>query len=69
LRAAGATVHGFGPILTITTQPHTPTTLATLSTARYLYHQALLADPTAHDIRRMVRLYRHAADLQATGNC
>jgi hypothetical protein len=69
LRQAGATVHGYGPILIITTQPHTPTILATLSTAHYLYHQALLADPTAYDIRRIVRLYRHTADLQATGNC
>jgi hypothetical protein len=69
LRLAGATVHGFGPILDITITPHQPTVLSALSTARYLYHQALLANPTAYDIRRIVRLYRHAADLQATNTC
>ena len=69
LRLAGANVHGFGTLLDISILPHEPTVLSALSTARYLYHRALLADPTAYDIRRMVRLYRHAADLQATGNC
>jgi hypothetical protein len=69
LRLAGATVRGFGPFLVISSEPRQPTVLSALSTARYLYRQALLADPTAYDIRRMVRLYRHAADLQAVNTC
>jgi hypothetical protein len=71
LRAAGADVHGFGAFLVISDVPREPTVLSALSTARYLYRQALLADPAAYDydIRRMVRLYRHAADLEASGSC
>jgi hypothetical protein len=69
LRAAGADVHGFGTFLVISDSPRQPTVLSALSTARYLYRQALLANPAAYDIRRMVRLYRHAANLDAAGNC
>jgi hypothetical protein len=69
LRAAGAEVHGFGTFLVISAVPHEPTVLSALSTARYLYRQAVLADPAAYDVRRMVRLYRHAADLEAGGSC
>jgi hypothetical protein len=69
LRAAGANVHGFGTLLVVSTLPREPTVLSALSTARYLYRSAVLADPSAYDVRRMVRLYRHAADLDASGAC
>jgi hypothetical protein len=69
LRAAGGNVHGFGTFLVISTVPQQPTVVSTLSTARYLYRQAVLADPAAYDVRRMVRLYRHAAELQADNTC
>jgi hypothetical protein len=69
LRAVGADVHGFGTFLVISVVPREPTVLSALSTARYLYRQAVLADPAAYDVRRMVRLYRHAADLEAAGSC
>ena len=69
LRAAGANVHGFGTFLVVSEMPREPTVLSALSTARYLYRQAVLADPAAYDVRRMVRLYRHAADLEAGGSC
>jgi len=69
LRAAGADVHGFGTFLVISDFPREPTVLSALSTARYLYRTAVLADPATYDVRRMVRLYRHAADLEAGGSC
>jgi Dolichyl-phosphate-mannose-protein mannosyltransferase len=69
LRAAGANVHGFGTFLVVSDMPREPTVLSALSTARYLYRTAVLADPAAYDLRRMVRLYRHAADLEAAGAC
>jgi hypothetical protein len=69
LRARGADVHGFGTFLVVSELPRAPTVLAALSTAQYLYRSAVLADPKAYDVRRMVRLYRHAADLEASGAC
>ncbi len=69
LRAAGAHVHGFGPFLVVSKAPHKPTVLSADLAARYLWHKAVLADPTAFDVRRMVRLYRHAAAVQAAGDC
>jgi Dolichyl-phosphate-mannose-protein mannosyltransferase len=69
LRAAGADVHGFGTFLVVSDMPRDPTVLSALSTARYLYRTAVLADPAAYDVRRMVRLYRHAADEAAAGAC
>jgi hypothetical protein len=69
LRAAGAHVHGFGPFLVVSKAPHKPTVLSADLAARYLWHKAVLADPTAFDVRRMVRLYRHAATVQAAGDC
>jgi hypothetical protein len=62
-------VHGFGTFLVVSDMPRDPTVLSALSTARYLYRTAVLADPAAYDLRRMVRLYRHAADLEAAGAC
>jgi hypothetical protein len=29
----------------------------------------VVAEPSAYDVRRMVRLYRHAATLEASGRC
>lgn len=69
LRARGADVHGFGTFLVVSELPRAPTVLSALSTAQYLYRSAVLADPKAYDVRRMVRLYRHAADLEASGAC
>jgi Dolichyl-phosphate-mannose-protein mannosyltransferase len=69
LRARGADVHGFGNFLVVSELPRVPTVLSALSTAQYLYRSAVLADPKAYDVRRMVRLYRHAADLEASGAC
>jgi Dolichyl-phosphate-mannose-protein mannosyltransferase len=69
LRIAGARVRGFGTFLVVTAAPSFPTVLSTLQTARRLWHDAVLADPSAYDVRRMVRLYRHAAALDAAGDC
>jgi hypothetical protein len=69
LRAVGAEVHGFGTFLVVSEVPRQPTALAALLQARYLWHKAVKADPAAYDVRRMVRLYRHAAALDATGQC
>jgi mannosyltransferase len=69
LRAAGADVHGFGGILVAAATPRQQSVLSTLLTARYLFHISVEADPSAYDIRRMVRLYRHAAALDVSGAC
>jgi hypothetical protein len=69
LRAAGARVRGFGSFLVVSAAPPFPTVLSTLQTARRLWHDAVVADPSAYDVRRMVRLYRHAAALEASGEC
>jgi mannosyltransferase len=69
LRAAGARVHGFGRFLVVTAAPPFPTVLSAMRTARRLYHDAVVADPSAYDVRRMVRLYRHAAVLGTSGQC
>ena len=69
LRRVGADVHGFGSFLVVSQVPRQPTALSTLLSARYLWHIAVKADPSAYDVRRMVRLYRHAAALEASGQC
>ena len=69
LRTAGADVRGFGTILVASAIPRQPTVLSTLLTAHYLFRTAVEADPAAYDVRRMVRLYRHAAALEAAGAC
>lgn len=69
LRSAGAQVRGFGTFLVVTAAPPYPTVLSTLQTARRLWHDAAGADPAAYDVRRMVRLYRHAAALERRGAC
>lgn len=69
LRTAGATVRGFGDFLVVTAAPPVPTVLATMQTARRLWRAAIAADPAAYDVRRMVRLYRHAAALEGSGQC
>jgi hypothetical protein len=69
LRTAGADVRGFGTLLVASALPRRPTVLSTLLTAHYLFHTAVEADPAAYDVRRMVRLYRHAAALDAAGAC
>jgi hypothetical protein len=69
LRSVGADVHGFGPFLVASEMPRQPTVLSALLTARLLWHTAVVADPSAFDVRRMVRLYRHAAALDASGQC
>lgn len=69
LRTVGADVHGFGRFLVASEAPSRPTVLSALLAARYLWHTAVLADPAAYDVRRMVRLYRHAAALEASGQC
>ena len=69
LRRVGADVHGFGTFLVVSQVPRQPTALSTLLAARYLWHIAVKADPAAYDVRRMVRLYRHAAALEASGQC
>jgi hypothetical protein len=69
LRIAGARVRGFGTFLVVTAAPPYPTVLSALQTARRLWHQAVEADPSAYDVRRMVRLYRHAAALDASRQC
>jgi hypothetical protein len=69
MRAVGADVHGFGDFLVVSIQPRNPTVLSALNTGRFLWHEAGLADPRAFDVHRMVRLYRHAATLVATGQC
>jgi hypothetical protein len=43
--------------------------ISALLTAHYLFHTAVEADPSAYDVRRMVRLYRHAAAVDASGEC
>ncbi|HEY3764070.1 MAG TPA: hypothetical protein VGL44_02840, partial [Gaiellales bacterium] len=50
LRAAGADVHGFGTFLVVSAPPPQPTVLSALSTARYLWHAAVLSDPAAYDV-------------------
>jgi hypothetical protein len=69
LRIGGARVRGFGTFLVVTAAPPFPTVLSTLHTAQRLWHDAVEADPSAFDVRRMVRLYRHAAALEAGGQC
>jgi Dolichyl-phosphate-mannose-protein mannosyltransferase len=69
LRPVGAQVRGFGDFLVISASPRRPTLVSALSTLRYLWHVAVLGDPTAYDVRRMVRLYRHAAVVAASGQC
>jgi uncharacterized membrane protein len=69
LRTAGADVRGFGTLLVASALPRQPTVLSTLLTAHYLFRTAVGADPSAYDVRRMVRLYRHAAALEAAGAC
>jgi len=69
LRTAGADVRGFGTLLVASAFPRQPTVLSALLTAHYLYRTAVGADPAAYDVRRMVRLYRHAAALEATHAC
>jgi Dolichyl-phosphate-mannose-protein mannosyltransferase len=69
LRAAGADVRGFGNFIVASARPRNPTVVSALSTGRYLWHAAAQADPSEFDVRRMVRLYRHAATLAATGQC
>jgi hypothetical protein len=69
LRGVGVDVHGFGTVLVVSARPRFPTVLSALSTARYLWHTAVTADPAAYDVRRMVRLYRHAAAVDASGQC
>ncbi len=69
LRTAGADVRGFGSFLVASAIPRQPTVLSALLTAHYLFHTAVEADPSAYDVRRMVRLYRHAAALEAAGEC
>jgi hypothetical protein len=49
--------------------PRRPIVVSALITAHYLFHVAVEADPSAYDVRRMVRLYRHAAALDVAGVC
>ncbi len=69
LRTAGADVHGFGTFLVASAIPRQPTVVSALLAAHYLFHTAVEADPSAYDVRRMVRLYRHAAAVDAAGEC
>jgi 4-amino-4-deoxy-L-arabinose transferase-like glycosyltransferase len=69
LRMAGAEVRGFGTFLVVSAIPRRPTVVSTLLTAHYLFRIAVEADPSTYDVRRMVRLYRHAAALDAAGVC
>jgi mannosyltransferase len=69
LRKAGADVRGFGTFLVASATPRRPVVVSALLTAHYLFHVAVQADPSAYDVRRMVRLYRHAAALDVTGVC
>jgi hypothetical protein len=69
LRSVGADVHGFGSFLVVSATPPRPTVLSALLRARLLWHTAVVAEPSAYDVRRMVRLYRHAATLEASGRC
>jgi hypothetical protein len=69
LRTAGAEVRGFGSFLVVSAVPRRPIVVSALLTAHYLFHVAVEADPSAYDVRRMVRLYRHAAALDVAGVC
>jgi len=69
LRLAGARVRGFGTFLVVAAAPPFPTVLSAVRTAERLWHDAVAADPSAYDVRRMVRLYRHAAVVDAAGQC
>jgi hypothetical protein len=69
LRRAGAEVRGFGTFLVVSAIPRRPIVVSALLTAHYLFHVAVEAEPSAYDVRRMVRLYRHAAALDVAGVC
>jgi hypothetical protein len=69
LRRGGAQVRGFGTFLVVSAIPRRPIVVSALITAHYLFHLAVEADPSAYDVRRMVRLYRHAAALDVAGVC
>ena len=69
LRTAGAEVRGFGTFLVVSDIPRRPIVVSALLTAHYLFHIAVEADGSAFDVRRMVRLYRHAAALDVAGVC
>ncbi len=69
LRRAGAEVRGYGTFLVISAIPRRPIVVSALLTAHYLFHIAVEADGSAFDVRRMVRLYRHAAALDVAGVC
>jgi 4-amino-4-deoxy-L-arabinose transferase-like glycosyltransferase len=69
LRRGGAEVRGFGTFLVVSAIPRRPIVVSALITAHYLFHVAVEADPSAYDVRRMVRLYRHAAALDVAGVC
>ncbi len=63
-------MHGFGTFLVVSQAPRQADGAVDPDlAARYLWHMAVKADPTAFDVRRMVRLYRHAAAVQAAGDC
>ena len=71
LRRAGADVHGFGTFLVARRSPAAPHADAGAPSGRHapVAPRSPSADPAACDVRRMARLYRHAAHLDSAQLC
>jgi hypothetical protein len=65
----GATTSVYGDIVVAVAEPRYTRTRSVLFLGTRLWRQVAAAEPNVHDFRRMARLYRFAAHLDAARLC